>query len=309
MSSISIVVPAFNSAPFLPQTLSSVFGQSHEPREVIVVNDGSQDDTDDVVVPYLDRIEYVKQENGGVSAARNAGLERVASDYVIFLDADDCLTKGALSAFGTAVQRNPKAGVFYGDLVTVDIKGNLGGVRSRTHFAGDAPFPARQLFTTGGHPPSAFMTSTEVARSVGGFDSRFTYCADLDFFMRCGAVASFVHVPEVVVRYLEHDAAMSRNARRAVQDQVDVRLAFVEWCEARSLGGIVETKSELEMFTAIAKKHFYMREWHYLDVALKEAEARGLDSPQLAWVRRMRLFPKWLYRLKDGCDTVVGRFA
>ena len=88
---VSIIIPAYNAARFLPACIESVLAQTHRDIEIIVVNDGSTDNTDDVVRPYLDRIRYITQCNKGLSAARNAGFKASSGQFVCFLDADDVL--------------------------------------------------------------------------------------------------------------------------------------------------------------------------------------------------------------------------
>ena len=88
---VSVIIPAYNIASFIVETLESVFAQTFTNYEVIVVNDGSPDteDFESALRPYLDRIVYLKQENGGASVARNAGLQAARGEFVAFLDGDD----------------------------------------------------------------------------------------------------------------------------------------------------------------------------------------------------------------------------
>ena len=88
---LSVIIPAYNIAAYIAETLDSVFAQTFFDYEVIVVNDGSPDtnDFEDALRPYLDRIVYLKQENGGASVARNAGLKAARGEFVAFLDGDD----------------------------------------------------------------------------------------------------------------------------------------------------------------------------------------------------------------------------
>jgi len=89
MSTVSVIIPAHNAERCLAECLDSVFAQRRPPEEVVVVNDGSDDGTGQVVEPYKGRIRYVEQANAGQGAARNAGLAHTSSDYIAFLDADD----------------------------------------------------------------------------------------------------------------------------------------------------------------------------------------------------------------------------
>ena len=86
---VSIIIPCYNQAHYLGQTIESALKQSYSCVEVIVVNDGSTDNTALVASRFLSQIGYVEQTNAGLSAARNSGLERATGDYVVFLDSDD----------------------------------------------------------------------------------------------------------------------------------------------------------------------------------------------------------------------------
>jgi len=88
---VSIVIPAYNVAQYISETLESVFAQTFTDYEVIVVNDGSPDteDFEQAIEPYLSRIRYLKQENRGASVARNTGLQAARGEFIAFLDADD----------------------------------------------------------------------------------------------------------------------------------------------------------------------------------------------------------------------------
>lgn len=86
---VSVVIPAYNAARFLPEALSSVFSQTYSEYEVIVVNDGSTDRTDDVLAPFMSRIHYIKQENRGIGRARNRAIAASKGEWIATLDADD----------------------------------------------------------------------------------------------------------------------------------------------------------------------------------------------------------------------------
>ena len=88
---VSIIIPAYNYARFLPFAVDSALNQSYSNVEVIVVNDGSKDETHEIAQSYGDRIRYIHQENQGLSAARNSGIRAANGEYLVFLDADDIL--------------------------------------------------------------------------------------------------------------------------------------------------------------------------------------------------------------------------
>src|SRR5437868_12767968 len=88
---VSIIIPCYNQAEFLSEAIDSALAQTYRPIEVLVVNDGSPDETEKVARSYGERIEYISRDNGGLSAARNTGIARARGCYLKFLDSDDQL--------------------------------------------------------------------------------------------------------------------------------------------------------------------------------------------------------------------------
>src|SRR5262245_22789574 len=88
---VSIIIPCFRQGKYLTEAVDSCLGQTYQPIEVIVVNDGSDDDTDEVASSYKDAITYIRKKNGGVSSARNVGISAATGRYMMFMDADDHL--------------------------------------------------------------------------------------------------------------------------------------------------------------------------------------------------------------------------
>jgi glycosyltransferase involved in cell wall biosynthesis len=300
--SVTVVIPAYNSARFLAAAIDSVLAQSLLVDQLVIVNDGSTDDTDRVVGAFGDSVEYIHQPNSGVSAARNRGLAVARGDLVLFLDADDCLHRDAMShllphaAGGTAVS--------FGDSDVVDLAGNWLGYLSRPQLAGAPPSTSRWIFEKwSGHPPSNFLVPTWAAREVGGFDPRFSYCADSFFLMQLGTVVSFVHVPEVVLKYRQHDANMSQDVRTSVKDLIDTHLAFLDWLSERGRNDvIVDPPTTLDLFAFLASRSFYTREWRVLEETLALASIRNIQSPALRRFGRLSRLPGWLFWVQDLID-------
>lgn len=106
----SIVIPCYNCASTLAETLDSVVSQNYDSYEIVLVNDGSRDNTHDVIENYTKThncdIKYICQENKGVSCTRNAGIEAASGEYIVFLDADDIMAPGLLNAIGKCCAEN-----------------------------------------------------------------------------------------------------------------------------------------------------------------------------------------------------------
>lgn len=120
---ISVIIPAYNCAAYLPAAIQSAFDQTYSPIEVVVVNDGSPDNTDEVVQPYLEKIVYVKQENKGLSGARNTGFRASHGQYVCFLDADDTLLPDKFEKQMAVFEREPDLGVVISGYLDIDADG------------------------------------------------------------------------------------------------------------------------------------------------------------------------------------------
>ena len=117
VAAVSIVVPAYNVAPFMTETLRSVFAQTYTDYEVIVVNDGSPDteELEQVLAPYRSRLRYITQENRGVSAARNTALRAARAPLIALLDGDDVWEPDYLAVHVDMMQRDPTIDVLYGN--------------------------------------------------------------------------------------------------------------------------------------------------------------------------------------------------
>lgn len=130
----SVIVPAYNRAPTIERTLLSIVNQSEKNWEIIIVNDGSTDDTDSVVLPFLEKeshpVVYIKKSNGGVHTARNAGVREARGFFYVEIDSDDELTPDALSLFRKAWDEIPDENKpEYREVVglCIDDKGNVCG--------------------------------------------------------------------------------------------------------------------------------------------------------------------------------------
>jgi glycosyltransferase involved in cell wall biosynthesis len=231
---VSVIVPAYDRAPQLIGALDSVLAQTHRNVEVIVVDDGSTDDTRDVVAGRYGadpRVTYIQQEHAGVAHARNTGLERSRGEAIAFLDSDDTWRPWKLALQLACLRRAPEAGMIWTDMESADRSGNpIPGSsirdilsprftldelyaqriplaelpmaadvpRGRTLYVGDVY--AKMVIGNLVLPSSALMTRGRLDR-VGRFDeSLHVGGEDFDFFLRTcreGMVA-FVDVPSVL---------------------------------------------------------------------------------------------------------------
>ncbi len=163
---VSVVIPTFNRAYCLPQTLASVLNQTYRDIEIVLVDDGSTDDTRQLVDRLCGnepRVRYVHQRNRGVSAARNLGLRTARGDYVALLDSDDVWLPWKLEAQLACLAQFPQAGMIWSDMQAVDAEGGtISSHYLRVMYHAYRWFTPAQLFSSV-RPLSAFMQSAPPA--------------------------------------------------------------------------------------------------------------------------------------------------
>ena len=219
---ISVVVPTYNSGERLRQTLDSALGQTVAPLEIIVVDDGSTDQTPDWIRRnYGECITVIEQANGGVARARNAGWRAASGEWIAFLDHDDVWHAGKLERLAHAA--TPDIGVVYCKWREVDEAGEaLPEDRQLTrqswwHGAWGHVFG--WLF--GWRCPlismSVPLVRREMLERVGGFDARCVPCDDWDLWLRLARVCEFGFVDEVLLDYRCYPAQQSRDEIKALR--------------------------------------------------------------------------------------------
>jgi len=172
MSKVSVIIPTYNCVNYLLSAMESVFAQTYQDFEVIVVDDGSTDGTREVLSPYTDKIKYIYQENRGVSSARNRGVRESVGEYIAFLDADDVwVGEDKLSIQVDVLERNEKVGLVYGKMAMVDSSGKQYGIKPEKTVGPTF----KELIETGGHiPTSTVLVRKKCFEKAGYFDESFT---------------------------------------------------------------------------------------------------------------------------------------
>ena len=224
---VSIVVPAYNAASFIGQTLKSIIEQTYKNIEVIVVNDGSKDNTADLVRSFAQadsRITLVEQQNLGVSAARNLGIEKLKGEFIALIDADDIYYPQAIEKLtNTILQADDSVGVVYGWSAHIDESENLTGSFNCSTFEGDVYKDLIQSQFVGN--ASAFLARRSCIDKTGYFDRQILPgCADWDFLLKLGERYQFKVVPEFLIGYRKLSTSMSSDfakMEKAYQQIID----------------------------------------------------------------------------------------
>lgn len=205
---VTVVIPCYNQAHFLPDSLGSVLAQTHPQLEIIVVDDGSSDSTAEVAGRY-ERVRCVRQANQGLSGARNTGFQVSRGEYLMFLDADDRLTPVAAEAHLRCFAQHPEAGFVVGtiDLITKE------GSYLRSPRWPDASANHYEQLLKANHVANtiAVMFRRSVLETVGEFDTSLPASEDYDMLLRVARSFPGVHHGEVVAQYRRHSSNMSRD--------------------------------------------------------------------------------------------------
>jgi glycosyltransferase involved in cell wall biosynthesis len=217
---VSVVIPCFNQAHFLPEAIESVLGQTYADVEIVVVDDGSTDNTAAVVARYP-TVRYVRQENAGAAAARNTGLRLTNGDLLTFLDADDFLSRDALAVGVRALEDHPEVAFVFGYATFLMEDGTEPSVPYRPTFTDD--YYARLLAGCPIGAPGSVMCRRSVFSVVGPFDRDLRHLEDYDFYYRVAREYPIHCHGDTVVTYRRHGTnATSSGGRAALRDAMIV---------------------------------------------------------------------------------------
>ena len=201
---VSVIIPTYNRAEYLSQALKSVFDQSLSPFEVIVIDDGSTDNTPEVVRAFEPGIRYFRHDhNRGVSAARNLGLEVARGEVIAWLDADDLWEPDFLGTIIPMLETVEGLDGVYTGLVRIDADGNLLPQASQTVVS--PPDLYSVLIEDCFIQISTFVARKRCFERVGNFDTQFDICEDYDMFLRLATTFTIAGVPTPLVRYRVHE--------------------------------------------------------------------------------------------------------
>ncbi len=222
---ISVIIPCYNYGRFLPDAVNSVLGQKKDGLavEIIVVDDGSTDDTAAVAQRLGSSIQYIYQENQGPSAARNSGIRIARGDYLVFLDADDLLTAGTLASHIENFAAHPELDVSV--CLSLQIFENKDGKTASYLWPLKCAHLDMHLCHSNISPIHTFMLRAHVAQDLGFFDPDLRTCEDQDYWLRCAALGKRIGPnPEGLVIYRKHDGSLSDS--RTQQLAYDAAIRF-----------------------------------------------------------------------------------
>ena len=217
MTKVSVIIPAYNSDRYIGEAIDSVLAQTYTDYEIIVVDDGSTDNTKNIVQAYGDRVHYLYQENQGVASARNLAIEKAQGEFIAFLDADDFFLPAKLAKQVACFEQDSTLGMVISGWRLVDSQGEKISDAEIWNYA-----PQLNLTTAVLHKParpSATMVRRDWVQQVKGFKTSLSSAEDLDFLLRLllmGCPASWL--TEILTAYRQHFGSLMSGGKTLLEN-------------------------------------------------------------------------------------------
>ena len=208
---VSVVIPCYNQANFLGEAIESVLAQTYRHFEIIVIDDGSPDNTAEVAARYPD-MRYIRQENQGLSGARNTGFRESHGKYLVFLDADDRLLPGSLQAGINCLHVHPECAFVSGHHRYIKADGSLLNEYPPEPIDDDHYIALLKRNYIGMH--ATVMYQRSVFEKVGLFNTSLKSCEDYEMYLRIAQKFPVYRYKQMVAEYRWHDANMTRNSKK-----------------------------------------------------------------------------------------------
>jgi len=221
----SVIIPVYNASKFLRDTLDSIRGQTYTNYEVLIINDGSTDNTEKVLKDYKKintefPLDFVTQKNMGVSTSRNNAISKVSGNYIAFLDHDDWWFPEKLEKVAQILNKNTKIDVLYHNTILIGLKKRETLVKS-----GPIKEPAfiDLLFNENKIGISAAVVRSDKVKEVGGFNQDLYYAEDYDFLLKlANKNARFCYISDILSKYIWRQESMSNKVEYMVKEKIAI---------------------------------------------------------------------------------------
>ncbi len=225
---VSVVIPSYNAARFVADAVRSVLAQTYPNLEVLVIDDGSADDTRQVMEQFASdaRVHYHYQPNAGVSSARNRGIQIARGEFIGLCDADDLWMPNKLELQVPCFFGRPQLGVVYCKPLHVDVNDQPLETYQTDRYSGKVSDTLLLgNFVTG----STSLIPKECFDAVGFYDTSLKTCEDYDLWLRISTKYEFLYLDQVTYRYRqwEGQVSISRNEPQFYEDAIRVKRAFL----------------------------------------------------------------------------------
>ena len=265
MVKVSIIVPSYNSAQYLPEALESALCQTYQDYEIIVIDDGSTDQTKDIVQGFAadhpEKIRYIYQENKGLAVARNTAIKHARGKFLALLDSDDKWLPERLEYTVKAIESDDAVGLAYCDITYVDEAGTpLGSPERDSRYLSGNIF--EYIFLRKVHivSPSVIFRKS-CCDQVGGFDENLARlgCEDRDLWLRISQQYKAVYVDKVLALYRVRKTSMSRKREKMMRARLYV---IDKYCPAGGNGRNLRRKALAKIYHDLGDEYLLERKFN-----------------------------------------------
>jgi len=288
---VSVVIATYNMAQHLPSAVQSILAQTYENIELLIIDDGSSDNTQNVLEPFLkdSRAIYRRQENKGQAAAKNHGVFEAKGKYIAFLDADDMWVSEKLELQIPVFSKSKAIGIVYAKVMCINESGEHIGIASNNMLRGRL---SSQLFVRNNIGFGTSVVKKECFERLGGFNESIRMGIDYDLWLRFSTQYEFDYVDSPLLYYRIWPGQMSNN------------------CKGRYLNGIQIMKNFLHNFPGVIDKKTEKAAWAYTYVGFGQC-VRSLDGKFIPclklYLHALTYKPTCLLAWKAIAKAILGR--
>ncbi len=262
---VSVIIPTYNSAHYIVEALESVFEQTFQDFEIIVIDDGSIDGTGEVLKKYGERIRFLFQDNGGPASARNRGIRIARGEYIAFLDADDIWLPTKLEKQVGLFHQSEHLGMVTTGVCSFDEKGVFGFSTNKRKILMEGDI-ARNIFLRSNVGTPTVMVRKEIFDNIGSFEENIRQAEDDNMWIRIAAHYEVALIDEVLIKVRNHPHRMTLNKSELLESvQMNIQLLKTKY------GETVKKKIEKAIPIKISQVQFSIGYGHYESGNYREA--------------------------------------
>lgn len=273
MPYFSIVIPVYNKKKFIAKTLRSVLEQTFTDYEIIIVNDGSTDQSESEILAFNDtRIQYYSKKNEGVAITRNLGIEKASADYICFLDADDYWFPDFLETIHHFISKLPEQKVFASG---IEIETSDKTFPAHYSIPKKADFEIVDFFEASQKDCIMWTSSVCIHKSVfekvGAFDAKIKNGEDTELWIRIGLEFPIVFIRKILARYVYDEKSISRNSGYYFEEYT-----FNKYVLEETKNPALKKYMDLNRFSAVIKCRL-SGDWKKSEKIYSEIDSKNLE--------------------------------
>ncbi len=290
MPKVSVIIPTYNREQFIVRAINSVLSQIYRDFEIIIVDDGSTDHTKNILDQFNGKIKYIYQDNQGVSAARNRGIQESSGQYIAFLDSDDYWVPEKLTLQVDVLEKNPHIGIVYARMPILNEKGEKVGLKP-ARISGKNFKELMEVW--GDLPTSTVMTRKECFNKAGMFDASLPPMEDIDMWIRISRFYDLYEIENKVLAYYH------RHSEQITADKVKVYTGLIK-IYTKILKNF-DDAPQLLMIKRIAQNRYMLSRTYY--------DKKNYNEALMNLIEGLRLYPLIGILFFNEKDNIFVKFS